>query len=218
MGETISLLSRSLPHRCRRACGWGAGALRGTSAPHTASRPPHIPAWRSTFAGKCPGSRGRHRRSGKPWREGEAPPHTPPAQARPLGTASSQAHSPPAATNLPHLPVPSFVFRGRMPASYRSIHDSFIQQVFIEHQSARGPGLFSSWEVELTAPGQPTGAPTLHIPSPPDTLSLHQAFQTRQVALLPKKNLSSSLPTIPTPPNIRILGCHHFGAPPPPSR
>ena len=43
------------PTAAGRPVGGEGGALRGTSAPRTASRPPHIPAWRSTFAGKCPG-------------------------------------------------------------------------------------------------------------------------------------------------------------------
>ena len=86
-------------------------------------------------------------------------------------SSPSQAHIPPATTNLPHLSVPFFVFRGRIPASYRSITDAFTEHLL----STCG----SSWEVDLPAAGQRTCAPTLHIPSPPDTLSLHQALHAK---------------------------------------
>lgn len=126
------------PTAAGRPVGGEGGALRGTSAPRTASRPPHIPAWRSTFAGKCPGWVGREGGQGGP---GGRESRIPTLHPWRFGIFPPQAHIPPATTNLPHLPVPSFVFRGRIPASYRSITDAFTEHLL----STCG----SSWEVDL---------------------------------------------------------------------
>lgn len=84
VGETVSFRSLSLPHGCGPACGWGGGRPQGHFRSTHCFPPSSYSCLEIHICWKVPWVGGAGGRSGRPRREGEQVPHTPPVEVRNL--------------------------------------------------------------------------------------------------------------------------------------
>ena len=82
VGETVSFRSLSIPHRCGPACGWGGGRPQGHFRSTHCFPPSSYSCLEIHICWKVPWVGGAGGRSGRPRREGEQDPHTPPVEVR----------------------------------------------------------------------------------------------------------------------------------------
>lgn len=192
---------KGLPSELGSRC-MGRSAVRDTFAPRTASRPPHIPAWRSTSAGKCPGWRGQYQGQGglggRCGRAGATPGNPPTGPDHPLGSHPSET---PPHRILPSSVCPLSYSEGEYPLHIiQSIIHSFSKYLL---NSSLCPELgpapeLGGWHAQPRA-SQPTPSTQhplhTHSPFPPGVLSsLHQGFGTPLVSLFPKEDIPSTSP------------------------
>lgn len=177
VGETVFFRSLSLPHRCGPACGWEEGAPSG-ALPRAgcftlySCLEIHI-CWKVPWVGGAGG-----RESGRPGgRESRFLCSTRGGSG--IFPLPRSPHPPtPRNHQLAPSPVSLLRIQRRIPASYRSINDAFTEYLLSTCQFGAQSG--SSWEVYLPTAGQLEPAlQHSHIPSPPDTPSLHQALHAK---------------------------------------